>query len=182
VRLLKKEQRAETYMALNPQGLVPTLVHEGHAIGQSLAIMEYLDETFPQNPLLPTDILGRARVRQLAYAVACDIHPLNNLRVLLHLRDEYALDEDSRREWQCHWMAEGFAGIEAMLAGSDQTGSFCHGDTPTLADLCLIPQIFNARRNDLDLSPYPTLLRIEAVALAHPAFEAAHPSNQPDAQ
>ncbi len=144
--------------------------------------MEYLDEMFPEPPLLPYDSLGRARVRQIAYAVACDIHPLNNLRVLLHLRDEFKADEAVRAAWQRHWIAPGFAAIEALLAGDKATGIFCHGDAPTLADLCLIPQMYNARRVELDMSPYPTLLRIEEAALAHPAFIAAHPSSQPDAE
>ena len=182
IHLRKSEQMDAAYRALNPQGLVPTLEHDGHAIGQSLAIMEYLDEVFPQPPLLPSDPLGRARVRQLAYAVACDIHPLNNLRVLLHLRDAFAADETRRAEWQRHWMAPGFAAIETLLASSKHTGAFCHGDAPGLADLCLIPQMYNARRVELDMTPWPTLLRIEAAALAHPAFIAAHPSSQPDAE
>ena len=182
VHLLKKAQKAETYTALNPQGLIPTLVHDGHPIGQSLAIMEYLDEVFPEPPLLPADPLGRARARQIAYAVACDIHPLNNLRVLLHLRDAFRADEEVRAEWQRHWMAPGFAAIETLLAKDKATGRFCHRDSPSLADCCLIPQMFNARRVDLDMTPYPTMLRIEEAALAHPAFAAAHPSRQPDAE
>lgn len=182
IHLRKSEQASDAYKALNPQGLVPSLEHDGHVIGQSLAILEYLDEVFPASPLLPADPLGRARVRQLAYAVACDIHPLNNLRVLLHLRDAFGADEGTRAEWQRHWMAPGFAAIETLLASSKDTGSYCHGDAPTLADLCLIPQMYNARRVSLDMTPYPTLLRIEETALAHPAFAAAHPSSQPDAE
>jgi maleylacetoacetate isomerase len=176
------EQHGDTYQALNPQELVPTLVHDGHAIGQSLSIIEYLDEIRPEPPLLPRDALARARVRQIAYAIACDIHPLNNLRMLLYLRDRFGADEPTRVEWQRHWMAKGFAALETLLANSIETGAYCHGDVPTLADICLIPQLFNARRVELDLAPYPTLTRIEAHALAHPAFEAALPKNQPDAE
>jgi maleylacetoacetate isomerase len=184
VHLLRSggEQHGADYKALNPQELVPTLVHDGHVIGQSLAIIEYLDEIRPEPPLLPKEPLARARVRGIAYAIACDIHPLNNLRVLLYLRDRFALDEPARAEWQRNWMAKGFSALETLLSGSDETGLYCHGDAPTLADICLIPQLANARRVDLDLSPYPTLMRIETQALANPAFEAALPKNQPDAE
>jgi maleylacetoacetate isomerase len=176
------EQHGTDYKSLNPQELVPTLVHDGHAIGQSLAIVEYLDEIKPEPSLLPREPLARARVRQIAYAIACDIHPLNNLRMLLYLRDHFGADEPTRAEWQRHWMAKGFAALETLLSSSRETGAYCHGDTPTLADVCLIPQLANAQRVGLDLSPYPTLTRIEAHALANPAFEAALPKNQPDAE
>ena len=184
VHLLKHggEQHEADYQAVNPQGLVPTLVHDGHAIGQSLAIIEYLDEIRPEPPLLPKDALGRARVRRLAYMIACDIHPLNNLRVLLFLKNKYGLDEPVRAEWQRHWIANGFAALESLLAEAPETGAYCHGDRPTLADICLIPQLANARRVELDLAPFPTLTRIEAYALAHPAFDAALPKNQTDAE
>jgi maleylacetoacetate isomerase len=184
VHLLKDggQQHAPAYARINPQELIPTLEHDGQTIGQSLAIIEYLDEVQPEPPLLPKDAAGRARVRQIAYAVACDIHPVNNLRVLLYLRDKFGAGEEARAEWQRHWIALGFAAIETLLADSPQTGRYCHGDTPTLADICLIPQVANARRVNLDLSPYPTLVRIEQTALAHPAFEAALPKNQPDAE
>ena len=184
VHLLRSggEQHGSDYKTLNPQELVPTLLHDGHAIGQSLAIIEYLDEIKPEPPLLPLEPLARARVRQIAYAVACDIHPLNNLRVLLYLRDRFGIDERARAAWQQHWMAKGFAALETLLANSPETGAYCHGDSPTLADICLIPQLANARRVELDLSPYPVLTRIEAHALTHPAFESALPKNQPDAE
>ncbi|HEX3673843.1 MAG TPA: maleylacetoacetate isomerase [Rhizomicrobium sp.] len=184
VHLLKDggQQHAPGYARINPQELIPTLLHDGNTIGQSLAIIEYLDEVHPEPPLLPRDPAGRARVRQLAYAVACDTHPVNNLRVLLHLRDAFGADEPARAEWQRHWIALGFAALETLLASSPDTGKFCHGDTPTLADICLIPQMANARRVNMDLAPYPTLTRIEEVALAHPAFDAALPKNQPDAE
>ena len=184
VHLLKDggQQHAPGYRAVNPQELIPTLIHDGHTIGQSLAIIEYLDEMKPEPPVLPRDAAGRARVRQLADMVACDIHPENNLRVLLHLRDDFGASEEKRAAWQRHWISLGFAAIETLLAGSRQTGRYGHGDTPTLADICLIPQLANARRVNLDLSPYPTILRIEQTALAHPAFAAALPAAQPDAE
>jgi maleylacetoacetate isomerase len=183
VHLLKDggQQHAPGYRAVNPQELIPTLVHDGHTIGQSLAIIEYLDEIQPEPPLLPRDPAGRARVRQLAYAVACDIHPVNNLRVSLYLRDKFGASEEARAQWQRHWISLGFAALETLLQ-SPETGRFCHGDRPTLADICLIPQMANARRVNTDLAPYPALTRIEAAALAHPAFDAALPKNQPDAE
>ncbi len=183
IHLLKDggQQHGEDYKRVNPQALIPALVDGGHTIAQSLAIIEYLDETQPEPPLLPRDPFGRARVRQLSYAVACDIHPVNNLRVLLHLRDKFGLDEPTRAEWQRHWIALGFAALETLLQSSE-TGRYCHGDTPTMADCCLVPQLANARRVNLDLGPYPTLLRIEEDALKHPAFIAAAPGAQPDAE
>lgn len=175
------EQHLDAYRALNPQQLVPTLLHEGHALTQSLAIVEYLDERFPQVPLLPADAAGRARVRALAQLVACDIHPINNLRVMQYLERTLQLPADARTQWTLHWIAEGFVAMEAMLANSSATGTFCHGDHPGLADICLLPQLYNAHRFGLDLAPYPTLRRIEAACLALDAFERARPENQPDA-
>lgn len=175
------EQHLHAYRALNPQQLVPTLLHEGHTLTQSLAIVEYLDERFPQVPLLPADAAGRARVRALAQLVACDIHPINNLRVMQYLERELQLPADARTKWTLHWIAEGFAAMEAMLANSRDTGTFCHGDRPGLADLCLLPQLYNAHRFGLDLAPYPTLRRIEAACQALDAFDRACPENQPDA-
>ncbi|WP_422347367.1 maleylacetoacetate isomerase [Stenotrophomonas sp. DR009] len=175
------EQHLDAYRALNPQQLVPTLLHEGHALTQSLAIVEYLDERFPQVPLLPADAAGSARVRALAQLVACDIHPINNLRVMQYLERNLQLPADARTQWTLHWMAEGFAAMEAMLANSRDTGIFCHGDRPGLADLCLMPQLYNAHRFGLDLTPYPTLRRIEATCQALDAFERARPENQLDA-
>ncbi|HET7334362.1 MAG TPA: maleylacetoacetate isomerase [Rhizomicrobium sp.] len=183
VHLLKDggQQHSEDYLKHNPQGLVPTLRHNEYDIGQSLAILEYLEEVFPEPSLLPGDVYGRARARQLAYVVACDIHPLNNLRMLQRLRDEYGLDEAARQDWQQHWIKLGFIALEKMLVGSKHTGKFCHGDTPTIADICLIPQMFNARRVELDLTPYPTLRRIDEAANTLPAFADAAPMVQPDA-
>ena len=175
-------QHAAEYRAVNPQELIPALIHNGHTITQSLSIIEYLDEIVPDPLLLPRDTLGRAHVRASAYAVACDIHPLNNLRVQQYLKRTLGADGDALAAWQVHWMQSGLAALETMLSSSDKRGTYCYGDTPTLADICLVPQLANARRIELDLSPYPTLTRIEAVALAHPAFEAALPKNQPDAE
>ncbi len=184
VHLLKDggQQHGNAYRTVNPQQLIPTLVHDGHAIGQSLAIVEYLDEIVPQPPLLPRDAAGRARVRQIALGIACDIHPLNNLRVLRYLRHAVGADDKTRADWQHHWIAAGFSALQAMLERDAGAGRFCHGDTPTLADVCLIPQIANARRIQMDLSPYPSLRRIEEAAYNLPAFTAARPENQPDAE
>ena len=182
VHLRKSEQSAKNYRNVNPQGLIPTLVHDGHTIGQSLAIIEYLDEIVPEPPLLPADLFGRARVRQIAYAVACDIHPLGNLRVQKYLRDTLGHSEAEVLAWHQHWIALGFAAIETLVVGTPQTGRFCHGDRPTIADICLIPQLANARRAEMDLSTYPTLLRIEKAAFELAAFVDALPKNQPDAE
>ncbi|MBV9331581.1 MAG: maleylacetoacetate isomerase [Alphaproteobacteria bacterium] len=175
------EQHAEAYRALNPQAQIPTLIHQGQAIGQSLAAIEYLDEIHPQPPLLPATPIERARVRQIAYLVACDIHPVNNLRVANYLRDEIGAGAEAIGTWQRHWMQLGFEALESLL-GQEGTGRFCHGNSPTLADICLIPQLANARRASLDLAPYPKLLAIEETALALPAFRDALPANQPDAE
>ena len=184
VHLLKDggQQYADTYRTLNPQQVVPTLISDGHVLSQSLAIIEYLEEIAPAPPLLPAEPLARARVRQIALSVACDIHPLNNLRVLKHLKHTLNADEDARLEWQRHWVREGFHALEIMLTQGPISGSFCYGDSPTLADICLVPQMANARRIQLDLTPYPTLLRIEEVAYRLPAFTNARPENQPDAE
>ncbi|KRG43625.1 maleylacetoacetate isomerase [Stenotrophomonas panacihumi] len=176
------QQHAADYVALNPQHLVPTLRHGERVLTQSLAILEYLDEVFPQTPLLPTSAEARARVRALAQVVACDIHPLNNLRVMQYLERTVEADAARREEWTRHWMREGFAALETMLAGSPDTGRFCHGDTPGLADCCLVPQLYNAHRFGVDLAPYPTLQRIEQACLALPVFDRARPEQQPDAQ
>lgn len=179
IHLRKNAHFQPDYEKLNPQHLIPTLVHDGVAVPQSLAIIEYLDEVHPEPPLLPRDAIGRARVRALSLSIACDIHPLNNLRVLRYLQD-MSIGELERTQWQRHWIAEGFAALERELA--DRTGRFCHGDTPTMADCCLVPQMSNARRVELDLSPYPNLLAVEHACYALPAFADARPENQPDAE
>jgi maleylacetoacetate isomerase len=184
VHLLRNggEQHTPEYKALNPQELIPALVHDGHTITQSLAIVEYLNDIVPQPPLLPADAYGRARCRELAYAVACDIHPVNNLRVGRYMKKLYNTSDDDIARWHRHWIKIGFDALETMLSSSPDTGKFCHGDTPTIADICLIPQVANARRVKLEIDPWPTIARIEAHALTHPAFDAALPKNQPDAE
>lgn len=174
------EQHQPAYRARNPQGLVPTFEHGDVRITQSLAILEYLDELHPSPPLLPADAIGRARARQIALTIACDIHPLNNPRVLKVLTNEFGASADGRQAWIMHWIVEGFAALEVQLA-ADKT-RFCVGDAPGLADCCLIPQIFNARRFNIDMSPYPRLVAIDAACNALPPFHAAHPSRQPDAE
>lgn len=184
VHLLKDggQQHTAEYKTLNPQELIPALVHDGHLITQSLAIMEYLDEIVPEPSILPKDALGRARVREIAYVVACDIHPVNNLRVNQYLKATFDADGDTQVAWQRHWITVGFDALEKMLSLSKDTGVYCHGDRPTIADICLIPQCANARRVKLDIATWPTIARIETHALHHPAFDAAHPKNQPDAE
>ncbi len=180
--LRRGEQRQPEYLALNPQGLVPTLVDGETVIGQSLAIVEYLEEIRPEPPLLPNDPAGRARVRQLAEIVACDIHPLNNLKVLDYLRNELGQSEDAVNAWYRHWVESGLAAFEALLSSSPATGTFCHGDRPGLADLCLVPQLYNARRFDCDVGALTTILRIDEACRALPAFADAAPERQPDAE
>ncbi|WP_426102570.1 maleylacetoacetate isomerase [Massilia sp. TSP1-1-2] len=176
------EQLKADYLAINPGALVPALDDGGAVITQSLAILEYLDEMHPQAPLMPRDALGRARVRSLALTVACDIHPLNNLRVLRYLVKQGGLTEDAKNAWYVHWVQEGFAALEVLLSASGDTGRFCHGDTPTIADCVLVPQVFNATRFGIDLAAYPTIMRIDAACQAVPAIAAAHPSRHPDAE
>jgi len=174
------QQHTTEYQRVNPAKLVPTLLDDGHALGQSLAIMEYLDETHPEPALLPRDPLGRARVRALAQSVACEIHPLNNLRVLQYLERDLNVSEANKATWYRHWITLGFTAIEAMLADHGATGTFCHGNTPGLADCCLIPQIANSRRFDTPLAAFPTIRRIEQACLALDAFARAAPQLQPD--
>ena len=179
--LRRGEQRLPDYLALNPQGMVPALEADGALLTQSLAIIEYLDETAVGPALLPADPLGRARVRALAQMVACDIHPIDNLRVLNYLRHDLGQDEAAVARWYNHWIAAGFDAIEQRLA-EPETGQFMHGDTPTLADICLVPQVFNAGRFALDLAPSPRIRRVYAAAMALPAFAQAAPAQQPDAE
>jgi maleylacetoacetate isomerase len=182
VHLRKGEQRAPDFLKLNPQALVPALIDGDSVLTQSLAIIEYLDEKFPNLPLLPNTLEGRARVRALAQIPACEIHPLGNLRVLQYLAKELKCEEPVVQAWFNHWIALGFAAFERLIAGHRETGKFCHGDQPTLADVCLVPQVFNAKRYDLDLKPYPALMRIFEHCMAQPAFDRAQPSKQPDAE
>ena len=183
VHLRAGNQRAQDYLALNPQGLVPALeLDDGRVLTQSLAIVEYLDETHPTPPLLPADAAGRARVRAIALNIACEIHPLNNLRVLNYLTGTLGTNDAQRNGWYKYWVDVGFEALERQLERDDDTGTFCHGETPTLADVCLVPQLANARRFKIDVSPYPTLVRIESACNALPAFAQAAPSRQPDAE
>lgn len=182
VHLRRDEQRRPEYRALNPQGLVPTLVDGEHVLTQSLAICEYLEERHPEPPLLPRSPADRARVRALAYVVACEIHPLNNVRVLSYLTDTLGMDETQKLTWYRHWVAQGLDALENMLAGDTRTGRYCHGDTPTLADVCLVPQVANAVRFECDLTPYPTVRRINETSLELPEFDRARPERQPDAE
>ncbi len=183
VHLLRSEENAPAYRALSPLGTIPALVtDDGAALTQSLAIIEYLDEIRPQPPLLPADALGRARVRALAQTIACDIHPLNNLRVLNYLKQNFGASEEQKNAWYRHWVVEGLAAVETLLAASPATGTFCHGNTPTLADCCLVPQVFNARRFACPLDAMPTLRRIAENCEILPAFLAAAPGKQPDAE
>ena len=183
VHLRRGAQRADEYLAMNPQGLVPALVtDDGDVLTQSLAIIEWLEESYPQPALLPRDAAGRARVRSLALAIACDIHPLNNLRVLNYLTGTLGATDAQRDGWIRYWCDVGLEALETRLARESATGKFCHGSSPTIADVCLVPQLANARRVDLDLAPYPTLLRIESACTALPAFANAAPAKQPDAE
>ena len=178
------QQFTSAYRATNPQALVPSLQTDAGVLTQSLAIIEYLEETAPGqgSALLPADALGRARVRALAQAVACDIHPLNNLRVLRYLTHELGVSEEQKNAWYSHWIDLGLQALEEMLAHSSASGRFCHGDTPTLADCCLVPQVFNARRFDCDLSAMPTVCDIVARCEELEAFRRAAPMVQPDAE
>ena len=176
------EQLKPEYRAINPSALVPALQDGDVTLTQSLAILEYLDEVHPLMPLMPRDALGRARVRELALIIGCDIHPINNLRVLRYLVKDAGLTEEAKNAWYVHWVQEGFAALEAQLADSAALGRFCHGNSPTIADCLLVPQVFNAVRFNIDMTPYPVIVRIDAALRELPAFAAAHPSAQPDAQ
>ncbi|MGE5097933.1 MAG: maleylacetoacetate isomerase [Betaproteobacteria bacterium] len=180
VHLRRGEQRAPSYLEMNPQGLVPMLVVGHRPLTQSIAIIEYLDEKHPLPPLLPPGAEDRAFVRSIAMAIACDIHPIDNLRVLQYLEKPLGIDAPRRDEWYRHWIREGFNAIEAMLAGQD--GQFCFGDTPTMADICLVPQVANANRLQVDLSPWPRIRAVEAACQELAAFAKARPDRQPDAE
>lgn len=176
------QQHAADYAALNPNETVPSLDDNGQIVTQSLAIIEYLDETHPSPPLLPGTAADRARMRAIAQVIVSDTHPLNNLRVLQHLTRSFDLSETQKNAWYCHWVDRGLQTVEKMLASDPRTGRFCHGDTPTLADCCLAPQVFNARRFACSLEGLPTVLRISATCEELEAFQRAAPQYQPDAE
>jgi maleylpyruvate isomerase len=176
------EQFSADYRAKNPMALVPALEDGGRILTQSLAIIEYLEERHPAPPLLPKDPADRALVRAMALAIACEVHPIQNLRVLNFLKSEFKLGDAETNRWAQHWIALGFSALEQMVLATPKRGKFCFGDAPTLADLCLVPQLSNAKRFGCDLSAYPNLIRIEAACLALPAFAKAAPENQPDAE
>lgn len=175
------DQHKSDYATINPQRLVPVLQHGQRMLRQSMATLEYLDEVWPHNPLLPATARDRQRVRALSELIACDVHPLNNLRVLQYFEHDWGVPQPERDVWARHWMDVGFAAFEALLQDNPATDAYCNGRVPTMADCCLIPQIYNARRFGVDLAAYPNLLRIEQACLALPAFDAARPERQPDA-
>jgi maleylpyruvate isomerase len=176
------EQLKPTYKAINPQALVPALEDDGQIFLQSLAIIEYLEERYPNPPLLPSDAADRAVVRSMALLIACEVHPIQNLRVLNHLKNNHKQSDEDTIRWARHWINLGFSALEQMVISGSKQGDFCFGETPTVADLCLVPQLGNARRFGVDLSAYPKLLTIEAACMSLPAFADAAPENQPDAE
>jgi maleylacetoacetate isomerase len=180
IHLRRGDQAQPGFLGVNPQGLVPALEIDGQTLIQSVSIIEYLDETHPLPPLLPLDAAGRARVRGLAAIVACDIHPLNNLRVLRYLQGSLGHDQGDIASWYNHWIDRGFRALERLLADDRRTGAFCHGEQPGLADIALVPQVVNAERYRLDLAPYPTIKRIFETCMKLDAFATAHPGRQPD--
>ena len=183
VHIARGDHKKPPYADISADTLVPMLeLDDGTRLSQSMAIIEYLDEVQPEPRLLPADPLGRARVRALAEAIACEIHPLNNLRVLNYLIGTLGVTNEQKDGWYRYWIDVGFEALEKALARDRATGTFCHGDRPTLADVCLVPQMANARRFEIDLSPYPTLKRIEAACNALPPFADAAPARQPDAE
>jgi maleylacetoacetate isomerase len=184
VHLLKDggQQRSSTYSALNPENLVPTLEDGPHVLTQSLAIVEYLNELHPEPPLLPSDAADRAYVRSVALQVACEIHPVNNLRVLQYLKSNLGVTEEQKTEWYRHWVDVGFSSLEARLTTDDRVQDFVFGSTPTVADISLIPQVWNARRFNISLDNYPTIVRITENAMALGAFKKAEPVYQPDTE
>ncbi len=176
------EQLSAAYKAINPQALVPALEDGGKILTQSLAIIEYLEERYPQPPLLPREPADKALVRSMALVIACEVHPIQNLRVLQYVKREYNQSDEQVNRWAQHWIDLGLAALEQMIVAPPRRGKFCFGDTPTLADICLVPQLGNARRYGCDLSPYPAIIEIEKNCMALPAFADAAPEKQPDAE
>ncbi|HXF16614.1 MAG TPA: maleylacetoacetate isomerase [Burkholderiales bacterium] len=182
IHLAKGRQYATEFSAVSPQNLVPVLEHDSQKFYQSLAIIEYLDEKFPNPPLLPADTSARSRVRSLALITACEIHPLNNTRVLAYLTETLRVSDEQKNLWYSHWVTLGFSALEKRLATEKQTGRFCHGDMPGLADIVLVPQVANANRFKVNLDGFPTIRRINEHCLALEPFKKAMPQNQPDAE
>jgi len=180
VSLIRNEHKSADYLAKNPQGLVPYLTDGDISMGQSLAMLEYLEETYPKRPLLPKDAAGRVRVRQISGIIACDIHPLDNLRVLTYITDELGVSEDQKAAWYHHWILEGFKAVEVILKDG-KSGEYCHGDIVSFADLCLVPQVYNARRFNCPLDDFPNILRISGHCNKMDSFIQAMPENQGDA-
>lgn len=178
VHLVKNEQQQANYVALNPSQLVPTLIDQDQALSQSLSILEYLEEQYPEKPLLPKDVIERAQVRAFAQVIACDIHPLDNLRVLKYLKNDLAVSDEQKNQWYQHWIIEGFKSLEKQLQHSN--GKFCFGTQATFADCCLIPQVYNAKRFKIELSAFPKIESIYQHCLTLPAFLHAAPEQQPD--
>jgi len=176
------EQLSAAYKAINPQALVPALEDGGKILTQSLAIIEYLEERYPQPRLLPRDPADKALVRSMALIIACEVHPIQNLRVLQYIKREYNQSDEQVNRWAQHWIDLGLAALEQMIVAQARRGRFCFGDTPTLADICLVPQLGNARRYGCDLSPYPAIIEIEKNCMTLPAFADAAPEKQPDAE
>ncbi len=181
VNLLEREHKSDAYLAINPQGLAPALTVDGHTLTQSPAILEWIEESWPEPPLLPEDRFERAHVRAMAALVACDIHPINNLRILNTIKSEFGADKDAILRWIAHWNTDGFAALETILNADKARGDFCFGKAPGLAECYLIPQIYAARRFEVDLKPFPAICAIDEACAALPAFIHAHPANQPDA-
>lgn len=179
INLLQKQQSSDQYKAINPQGLVPALKDDGNLVTQSIAICEYLEEQYPDTAaILPTDLIDKTHVKALALSIACDIQPLNNLRILNYLVQDMGLSDEQKMTWYHHWIKEGFTALEAQLENTDLTGDFCFGDTPTLADICLVPQVFNAKRFKAPMADHPNINRIVANCEKLEAFAKAHPDNQ----
>ena len=180
VNLLTGEQREDSFLAHNPQGLLPTMQIDDSVLTQSMAILEYIEETYPEQALLPEDALQRAAVRSFAHSIACDIHPLNNLRVLKYLANDLNVDEGEKLQWYHHWLEQGFSAIEKQLASNTARDHFCFGGSPTMADICLIPQVYNANRFEFDMSNYPLISEVNEHCLQLPAFAKSTPEQQPD--
>lgn len=181
VSLPKMEHRDPAFTKLNPQGLLPLLIDGEHSYIQSMAIIEYLDEAYPNPPLIPKDINARHYVRAVSQAIGCEMHPLNNVRVLKHIKAQFGADEAATKAWYAHWIKEGFTGLEDYMKRSGLAGKYCYGDAITMADICLVPQVANAQRFDCDLSPYPLVTAIAERCMQHEAFQKADPSTQKDA-